>query len=76
MPREDVTIGQGTDKRRGYASAVNAFCSAANGKTVKPGGYLSFSTEVFLNGGKNPSEYGLQGFVNCKALTMREAMIG
>ncbi|EJP67668.1 PLC-like phosphodiesterase [Beauveria bassiana ARSEF 2860] len=56
MPREDVTIGQGTDKRRGFSSAVQAFCSAANGKTVKPNGYLSFSTEVFLNGGKNPSD--------------------
>ncbi|KAM3481168.1 hypothetical protein MY5147_000801 [Beauveria neobassiana] len=64
MPREDVAIGQGTDKRRGFSSAVQAFCSAANGKTVKPNGYLSFSTEVFLNGGKNPSEYGIQGFVN------------
>ncbi|KAM3552538.1 hypothetical protein ARSEF4850_007339 [Beauveria asiatica] len=64
MPREDVTIGQGTDKRRGFSSAVQAFCSAANGKTVKSNGYLSFSTEVFLNGGKNPSEYGIQGFVN------------
>ncbi|KAJ4144374.1 hypothetical protein LMH87_003258 [Akanthomyces muscarius] len=64
MPRDDVTIGQGTDKRRGFSSAVQGFCSAANGKTVKPNGYLSLSTEVFLNGGKTPSEYGLQGFVN------------
>ncbi|OAA69827.1 PLC-like phosphodiesterase, TIM beta/alpha-barrel domain protein [Cordyceps fumosorosea ARSEF 2679] len=64
MPRDDVTIGRGTDKRRGFSSAVQAFCSAADGRVVKPNGYLSLSTEVFLNGGKNPSEYGIQGFVN------------
>lgn len=64
MPRDDVTIGQGTDKRPGYASAVQTFCSAANGKTVKAGGFLSLATEVFLNGGKSPSQYGILGFVN------------
>ncbi|KAJ2969294.1 hypothetical protein NQ176_g8742 [Zarea fungicola] len=64
MPRDDVAIGQGTDKRPGYASAVQTFCSAANGKTVKAGGFLSLATEVFLNGGKNPSQYGILGFVN------------
>ncbi|EGX93898.1 hypothetical protein CCM_02168 [Cordyceps militaris CM01] len=64
MPRDDVTIGQGSDKRRGFSSAVQSFCCAAKGRTVRAGGYLSLSTEVFLNGGKPPSEYGIQGFVN------------
>ncbi|KAI8962251.1 hypothetical protein F5Y11DRAFT_197677 [Daldinia sp. FL1419] len=63
MPREDVTIAQGTDTRRGYSTAVETFCSAANGQTVKPSGYLSLATEVFLNGGKNASTYGVLGFV-------------
>jgi hypothetical protein len=66
MPREDVTIAQGSDKRAGYSTAVQTFCSAANGKTVEPGGYLSMATEVFLNGGKNPASYGVVGFVYCE----------
>lgn len=65
MPREDVTIAGGTDVRKGYLSAVQVFCSAVDGLTVEPGGYLSLTTEVFLNGGKNPSTYGVVGFVNC-----------
>ncbi|KAK6958291.1 hypothetical protein Daesc_001089 [Daldinia eschscholtzii] len=63
MPRDDVSIAQGTDTRRGYITAVQTFCSAANGQTVKPGGYLSLATEVFLNDGKNPATYGVLGFV-------------
>lgn len=66
MPRDDVTIAQGTDQRRGYSTAVRAFCSAANGQTVKPSGYLSMATEVFLSGGKTPATYGILGFVYCK----------
>jgi hypothetical protein len=66
MPREDVTIAQGSDTRAGYSTAVQTFCSAANGKTVEPGGYLSMATEVFLNGGKNPASYGVVGFVYCE----------
>jgi hypothetical protein len=66
MPRDDVTIAQGTDKRRGYASAVDVFCSAVNGKTVNSNGFLSMATEVFLNGGKKPSDYGVVGFVYCE----------
>ncbi|KAH8660406.1 hypothetical protein BX600DRAFT_514015 [Xylariales sp. PMI_506] len=63
MPRDDVTIGQETDTRRGYSTAVQAFCSAADGQTVPPSGYLSMATEVFLNGGNDPSTYGILGFV-------------
>ncbi|OTA89313.1 hypothetical protein M434DRAFT_398650 [Hypoxylon sp. CO27-5] len=63
MPRDDVTIAQGTDIRRGFSTAVEIFCSAANGQTVKPSGYLSMATEVFLNGGKDPTAYGILGFV-------------
>lgn len=66
MPKDDVTIAQGTDTRRGYAKAVQAFCAAANGKTVKPDGYLSMATEVFLNGGKDPKVNGVLGFVYCR----------
>ncbi|KXJ95189.1 hypothetical protein Micbo1qcDRAFT_230485 [Microdochium bolleyi] len=64
MPRGDVTIGRGTDVRPGFDSAVDKFCGAVNGRTVPPGGYLSMVTEVFLNGGKNPAEYGVLGFLH------------
>ncbi|KAH7035704.1 uncharacterized protein B0I36DRAFT_361036 [Microdochium trichocladiopsis] len=64
MPRDDVTIGSGTDVRPGFDSAVDRFCSAVNGKTVPAGGYLSMVTEVFLNGGKTPSQYGVLGFLH------------
>ncbi|KAH7324168.1 hypothetical protein B0I35DRAFT_475436 [Stachybotrys elegans] len=64
MPREDVTIAQGTDVRRGYLSAVRDFCRAVDGQKVEPGGYLSMSTEVFLNDGKSPATYGVMGFVD------------
>ncbi|KAI1385299.1 uncharacterized protein F4822DRAFT_432147 [Hypoxylon trugodes] len=63
MPREDVTIAQGSDSRRGFSTAVETFCNAANGQIVKPSGYLSLATEVFLNGGKDPATYGILGFV-------------
>ncbi|KAI1442281.1 hypothetical protein F5Y02DRAFT_263609 [Annulohypoxylon stygium] len=63
MPRDDVTIAQGTDTRPGFSTAVKAFCTAANGQTVQANGYLSMATEVFLNGGKDPSSYGVLGFV-------------
>ncbi|KAI2471180.1 hypothetical protein F4781DRAFT_144518 [Annulohypoxylon bovei var. microspora] len=63
MPRDDVTIAQGGDTRRGFSTAVQAFCSAANGQTVQPSGYLSMATEVFLSGGKDPASYGILGFV-------------
>lgn len=68
MPRNDVTIAQGTDTRRGYSTAVQTFCSAANGQTVKAGGFLSMATEIFLNGGKDPSTHGVVGFVYCKLI--------
>ncbi|KAL7623741.1 Altered inheritance of mitochondria protein 6 [Parahypoxylon ruwenzoriense] len=63
MPRDDVKIAQGTDTRRGFSTAVQAFCNAANGMTVKPSGYLSMATEVFLNDGKDPTTYGILGFL-------------
>lgn len=66
MPREDVTIAQGTDQRTGFSTAVGRFCKAVDGKTVKAGDYLSMATEVFLNGGKDPKVYGVVGFVSCK----------
>ena len=59
-------IGAGTDTRRGYLSAVRDFCTTVDGLTVEAGGYLSMSTEVFLNGGKDPKVYGVLGFVDCK----------
>ncbi|KAJ2990295.1 hypothetical protein NUW58_g3024 [Xylaria curta] len=63
MAISDVKIGGGTDQRRGFTSAVNAFCDLAGGKAVASQDYLSMATEVFLNGGKNPSNYGLLGYV-------------
>lgn len=66
MPRDDVQIAQGTDTRKGYSTAVQEFCSKVNGQTVPTGGYLSMSTEVYLNGGQNPATYGVVGFVNCE----------
>ncbi|KAI1100055.1 hypothetical protein F4804DRAFT_58564 [Jackrogersella minutella] len=63
IPGDDVMIAQGTDQRPGFSTAVKTFCSAANGQTVKPDGYLSMATEVFLSGGKDPTTYGILGFV-------------
>ncbi|KAI1421662.1 hypothetical protein F5Y12DRAFT_766352 [Xylaria sp. FL1777] len=63
MAIPDVTIGSGTDQRTGFTTAVNKFCDMAHGSTVKSQDYLSMATEVFLNGGMNPSKYGLLGYV-------------
>lgn len=63
MSGSDVKIAQGTDSRRGFSTAVQDFCSAANGQVVKSNGFLSMATEVFLNGGKDPASYGVLGFV-------------
>ena len=66
MPAGDVEIGQGTDTRPGFNTAVSNFCTAANGNTVEPNGYLSMATEVELDGGEDPTVYGVLGFVYCK----------
>ncbi|KAI8628756.1 hypothetical protein F5Y19DRAFT_112719 [Xylariaceae sp. FL1651] len=63
MAISDVTIGGGTDRRTGFTTAVNKFCALADGQTVKSQDYLSMATEVFLDGGMNPSSYGLLGYV-------------
>ncbi|KAI3343763.1 hypothetical protein F4824DRAFT_20322 [Ustulina deusta] len=63
MAIPDVTIGSGTDRRTGFTTAVNKFCDMAHGNTVKSQDYLSMATEVFLNGGMDPSKYGLLGYV-------------
>ncbi|KAI1084035.1 hypothetical protein F5B20DRAFT_526441 [Whalleya microplaca] len=60
---DDVTIGGGSDHRTGFTTAVNKFCGQVDGKTVKSQGYLSMATELFLSGGKDPSTYGLLGYV-------------
>lgn len=66
MSAQDVSIASGTDTRTGFSTAVQSFCSAANGQTVKAGGYLSMATEVFLSGGSDPTGYGVVGFVYCE----------
>lgn len=67
MPRDNVFIAGGsTEERVGFSTAVQTFCDAANGQEVAAGDYLSMATEVFLSGGKDPSTYGLIGFVYCK----------
>ncbi|RWA05629.1 hypothetical protein EKO27_g9479 [Xylaria grammica] len=63
MTISDVTIGGGTDHRTGFTTAVSKFCDMANGSTVQSQDYLSMATEVFLNSGKDPSKYGLLGYV-------------
>lgn len=70
MSGSDVKIAQGTDSRRGFSTAVQDFCSAANGQVVKSNGFLSMATEVFLNGGKDPASYGVLGFVYCNIIYM------
>lgn len=66
MPREDVSIGQGTDERPGYNSAVDRFCEQAGGQTLGSGDtYLSLATETELSFGKPPADYGQLGFVYC-----------
>lgn len=71
MPRDDVTIAQGSDRRTGFSTAVQTFCSAANGQVVTPSGYLSMATEVFLNDGNPPATYGVVGFVYCRFICTR-----
>lgn len=66
MAIDDVTIGNGTDHRTGFATAVSKFCAQTTGITVKSQGYLSMATELFLNGGNDPSVYGLLGYVYCR----------
>lgn len=66
MAIPDVAIGSGTDKRTGFTTAVNKFCDLAHGRTVPSGDYLSMATEVFLDGGMNPTKYGLLGYVYCE----------
>ncbi|KAI1819336.1 hypothetical protein F4861DRAFT_527387 [Xylaria intraflava] len=63
MAITDVTIGGGTDQRTGFTSAVSKFCDMVDGKTVNSQDYLSMATEVFLDGGKSASTYGLLGYV-------------
>ncbi|KAI2642731.1 hypothetical protein GGS21DRAFT_499343 [Xylaria nigripes] len=63
MAISDVMIGGGTDKRTGYTSAVNKFCNMVDGNTVKSWDYLSMATEVYLDGGRSPSTYGILGYV-------------
>ncbi|KAJ3575750.1 hypothetical protein NPX13_g3932 [Xylaria arbuscula] len=63
MAIPDVTIGSGTDQRTGFTTAVNKFCDMAHGSTVASQDYLSMATEVFLDGGSNPTKYGLLGYV-------------
>ncbi|KAI0391324.1 hypothetical protein F5Y17DRAFT_468293 [Xylariaceae sp. FL0594] len=63
MAVNDVEIGGGTDDRTGFNSAVRRFCDAADGKIVKEDGYLSMATETFLSAGKDPSSYGILGYV-------------
>lgn len=69
----DVTIGQGTDTRKGFNSAVQRFCSAANGQVVQPGGYLSMATEAYLNDGQTPATYGILGFVYCRKTLSKQS---
>jgi hypothetical protein len=66
MPRDDISIAGGNEERNGFGTAVQAFCTAANGKTVASNGYLSMATEVFQSGGKEPSTYGVIGYVYCR----------
>ena len=68
MPREDVSIGQNTNTRTGYNSAVDQFCDAAAGRTLGSGDtYLSYATETELSFGKPPARYGQFGFVYCES---------
>lgn len=66
MPRDNVFIAGGSEERVGFSNAVDKFCEAANGQQVASGDYLSMASEVFISGGKDPSVYGILGFVYCK----------
>lgn len=66
MSSFDVTIAQGTDRRTGYGRAVQIFCAVADGQTINSSSFLSMATEVFLNGGRDPSNSGVPGFVYCE----------
>jgi hypothetical protein len=63
MARDDVKTNHGEIARRGYLSAVAAFCKQANGKTVGAGDFLSMATRVFLDGGGDPTSSGTNGYV-------------
>ena len=66
MPRDDVSIAGGSEPRTGFSTAVQSFCDKADGQTVAENGYLSMATEVFQSNGKDPSTYGIIGYVYCK----------
>ena len=66
MAASDVSIAQGTDSRPGFDTAVHTFCKAVDGHVVRPNEYLSMATEVYLNGGRDASRYGILGFAHCK----------
>lgn len=63
MARDDVSSNNGEVPRRGYLTAVAGFCEQATGQIVPAGGYLSLATRVFLDGGGDPSTYGIPGYV-------------
>lgn len=76
MAGDDVTIAGGGDERKGYNTAVDEFCAQADGQVVPADGYLSLATEVFVNGGKDPTKYGLLGYVYCKLFRLLSARRG
>ncbi|KAI0015907.1 hypothetical protein F4780DRAFT_773192 [Xylariomycetidae sp. FL0641] len=63
MAVNDTIIGNGTDSRTGFQTAVDKFCTLVDRATVEGQGYLSMATEVYISGGQDPSTYGLLGFV-------------
>lgn len=66
MASNDVSIAGGGDTRKGFNTAVDDFCAEADGQVVEAGGYLSLATEVYVNAGKQPAEYGVIGYVYCE----------
>ena len=63
MAGVDVSTNNGEIPRRGYVSAVDAFCQAADGQIVGASSYLSMATRVFINDGGDPASNGDNGYV-------------
>ena len=63
MPIDDISTNHGQITRRGFNSAVDFFCDKAHGQTLGGKLYLSLATRVFINFGKDPRTYGINGYV-------------
>ncbi|KAF2269068.1 hypothetical protein CC78DRAFT_564830 [Lojkania enalia] len=63
MQIDDIKTNHDQIQRRGFNSAVDFFCDEAHDQTLGAGLYLSLATRVYINYGKDPKYYGINGYV-------------